>query len=51
MIAIRKFIGGCLENVCYNYANLEAIVGGMGAINDSVRALHSREHDNEAQIR
>ena len=43
MIAIRKFIGGCLENCILNYANLEAVVGGLGEVNKSVHALMMRE--------
>ena len=46
MIAIRKFIGGCLENVTLNNNNLEAVVGGMNKIRQTMDAVVAREKDS-----
>lgn len=51
MIAIRKFVGGCLENVTLNNNNLEAVVGGMSTINHTMDAIVLREQDTEATYR
>lgn len=46
MIAIRKFVGGCLENVTLNNNNLEAVVGGMTTIHETMDAIVVREKDS-----
>ena len=51
MIALRKFIGGCLENVGLNSNNLESIVGVMGKLDCSAQALVAHEHESEIQYR
>jgi len=51
MIAIRKFIGACLENVNCNSNNLEAVVGGMGDINMSNEAIIRAEGGLEKSAR
>lgn len=43
MIAVRKFIGACLENVNCNSNNLEAVVGGMGETNKAMSAIVKTE--------
>lgn len=43
MIALRKFLGGCLENINLKSHNLDAIVGGMNNIQHVGNAINARE--------
>ena len=45
MIAVRKFIGACLENVNRNGCNLEAVVGGMGEVNRTMDTIALSEQE------
>ena len=51
MIAIRKFIGSCIENITTKSNNLEAIVGSMGNINSAMELVEARERDAEIFFR
>ena len=50
-IAMRKFIGGCLENVTLNNNNLEAVVGAMTKVNSTMSSIETREQNAEANYR
>ena len=39
MIAMRKFIGGCLDSINLQYKNLETVVGTMSKVTTLVNAV------------
>ena len=51
MIAMRKFLGGCLDNVNLNKKNLESVVGAMSKIEGTAESCFQREKEAEAEQR
>ena len=48
MVAIRKFIGGCLTNINMRNQYLGAVVGGMDKVHKTMNVVVASEHDTEA---
>ena len=42
MIALRKFLGGCLDGINLMNKNLETVVGAMSKVTDTTRAIEER---------
>ena len=51
MIALRKFIGGCLDNINIMNKNLESVVGGMNKIEGVVKVCEIREKSIENETK
>ena len=47
MIAVRKFIGGCLDGINLQNKNLEAVVGAMNKVEEVVKTCEVRERSVE----
>lgn len=51
MIALRKFIGGCLDGINLMNKNLETVVGAMGKVAETTKAIEDRAYISEQDIR
>ena len=51
MIAVRKFLGACLENVNRNGCNLEAVVGGMAEVTKAMDQVGKTQAEQDIVVR
>ena len=51
MIAMRKFIGGCLDGINLMNKNLESVVGAMSTVEQTMQAVVDREKESDHQER
>lgn len=51
IIAMRKFIGGCLDGITLLNGNLETVVGALSEVQQSMAAVVVREKEAENEQR
>ncbi len=51
MIAMRKFIGGCLDSINLLNGNLEMVVGAMGEVANAEASVVERAKEAESEQR
>lgn len=51
MVAMRKFVGGCLDTINLMNQNLETVVGAMSMVRQSMLAVIEREKEAEKDHR
>ena len=51
MIALRKFIGGCLDGINLMNKNLETVVGAMSKVSETTKAIEDRSTQSDIDQR